>query len=168
MFVVLLVWLGTHQVIGGELTIGQLISFLGYALFMIYPIQTFFEFAQKLTRATGLGAQGDRDLRAAAAVARRRPTRGPCPTHGDLVDEETGFVAHEGQLTIVVSAVPEDTSALADRLGRYLPTDTEPVSEDIGEGRQGPRRPAGPRRARGRARPDRRPRRGARPPARGA
>ena len=50
-FVVLLVWLGTHQVISGELTIGQLISFLGYALFMIYPIQTFFEFAQKLTRA---------------------------------------------------------------------------------------------------------------------
>ena len=51
-FVVLLVWLGTRQVISGELTIGQLISFLGYALFMIYPIQTFFEFAQKLTRAT--------------------------------------------------------------------------------------------------------------------
>jgi uncharacterized protein len=49
-FVVLLVWLGTHQVIRGELTIGQLISFLGYALFMIYPIQTFFEFAQKLLR----------------------------------------------------------------------------------------------------------------------
>ena len=51
-FVVLLVWLGTRQVISGELTIGELISFLGYALFMIYPIQTFFEFAQKLTRAT--------------------------------------------------------------------------------------------------------------------
>ncbi len=50
-FVVLLVWLGTREVISGELTIGQLISFLGYALFMIYPIQTFFEFAQKLTRA---------------------------------------------------------------------------------------------------------------------
>ena len=50
-FVVLLVWLGTRQVISGDLTIGQLISFLGYALFMVHPIQTFFEFAQKLTRA---------------------------------------------------------------------------------------------------------------------
>ena len=79
-FVVLLVWLGTHQVINGDLTIGQLISFLGYALFMIYPIQTFFEFAQKLTRATGVGAQGDRDLRAAAAVARRRRPRARCPS----------------------------------------------------------------------------------------
>jgi ABC-type bacteriocin/lantibiotic exporter with double-glycine peptidase domain len=50
-FIVLLVWLGTHQVIDCDLTIGQLISFLGYALFMIYPIQTFFELAQKMTRA---------------------------------------------------------------------------------------------------------------------
>ena len=46
-------------------------------------------------------------------------------------------MAHEGQLTIVVSAVPEDTSALADRLGRYLPTDVEPISQDIGEGVKG-------------------------------
>ena len=46
-------------------------------------------------------------------------------------------MAHEGQLTIVVSAVPEDTSALADRLGRYLPTDVEPVSLDIDEGLKG-------------------------------
>ena len=50
-FIVLLVWLGTRQVISGDLQIGQLISFLGYALFMIYPIQTFFELAQKVTRA---------------------------------------------------------------------------------------------------------------------
>ena len=42
-------WSGSApaQVISGDLTVGQLISFLGYALFMIYPIQTFFELAQK-------------------------------------------------------------------------------------------------------------------------
>ena len=135
-FVVLLVWLGTRQVISGELTIGELISFLGYALFMIYPIQTFFEFAQKLTRATV-------SARRAIAIFEQQPpwinASDPraLPEHGDLVDEETGFVAHEGQLTIVVSAVPEDTSALADRLGRYLTTDVEPISQDIGEGVKG-------------------------------
>ena len=31
----------------GELQIGQLVSFFGYGLFMVCPIQTFFEFAQK-------------------------------------------------------------------------------------------------------------------------
>jgi ABC-type multidrug transport system fused ATPase/permease subunit len=135
-FVVLLVWLGTRQVISGDLTIGQLISFLGYALFMIYPIQTFFEFAQKLTRAS-VSAR-----KAIAIFEQRPPWQDPAepvglPVHGDLADEQTGFVAHEGQLTIVVSAVPEDTSALADRLGRYLSPDTEPVSQDIGEGLKG-------------------------------
>jgi ABC-type multidrug transport system fused ATPase/permease subunit len=135
-FVVLLVWLGTRQVISGDLTVGQLISFLGYALFMIYPIQTFFEFAQKLTRAL-VSAR-----KAMAIFEQQPPWRDPAdpdrlPEHGDLVDEQTGFVAHEGELTIVVSAVPEDTSALADRLGRYLSPDTEPVSQDIGEGVKG-------------------------------
>ena len=37
----------------------------------------------------------------------------------------------------MVSAVPEDTSALADRLGRYLSQDTEPVSQELGEGLKG-------------------------------
>jgi ABC-type multidrug transport system fused ATPase/permease subunit len=127
-FIVLLVWLGTHQVIDGNLTIGQLISFLGYALFMIYPIQTFFELAQKVTRAMV-------SARKAIAIFEQAPpwpdlqTTTPLPEDAELYDELSGFTAHDGTLTIVVSAVPEDTAALADRLGRYLPTDTEPVSE---------------------------------------
>ena len=135
-FIVLLVWLGTHEVIDGDLTIGQLISFLGYALFMIYPIQTFFELAQKLTRAMV-------SARKAIAIFEHQPpwpdleTSTPLPDDADLYDELSGFIAHDGELTIVVSAVPEDTSALADRLGRYLPADTEPVSQELEEGLKG-------------------------------
>jgi ABC-type multidrug transport system fused ATPase/permease subunit len=135
-FIVLLVWLGTHEVIDGDLTIGQLISFLGYALFMIYPIQTFFELAQKLTRAMV-------SARKAIAIFEHQPpwpdleTSTPLPDDADLYDELSGFIARDGELTIVVSAVPEDTSALADRLGRYLPADTEPVSQELEEGLKG-------------------------------
>ena len=50
-FLVLLMWAGTREVLAGDLTVGQLISFLGYGLFMVGPIQSFFEFFQKLTRA---------------------------------------------------------------------------------------------------------------------
>src|SRR5699024_6135103 len=50
-FLVLLLWLGTREVLAARLTIGELVSFLGYGLYLIGPIQTFFEFAQKLTRA---------------------------------------------------------------------------------------------------------------------
>jgi ABC-type multidrug transport system fused ATPase/permease subunit len=135
-FIVLLVWLGTYQVIDGDLTIGQLISFLGYALFMIYPIQTFFELAQKVTRALV-------SARKAIAIFEHQPpwpdlqTTTPLPENADLHDELSGFTAHDGELTIVVSAVPEDTAALADRLGRYLPADTEPVSQKLEEGLKG-------------------------------
>jgi ABC-type multidrug transport system fused ATPase/permease subunit len=135
-FIVLLVWLGTRQVISGDLMIGQLISFLGYALFMIYPIQTFFELAQKATRAMV-------SARKAVAIFEEQPPwpdraeSTPLPQHGDLYDELTGFTARDGELTIVVCAVPEETAALADRLGRYLPADTEPVSQELDEGIKG-------------------------------
>jgi ABC-type multidrug transport system fused ATPase/permease subunit len=135
-FIVLLVWLGSREVISGDLLIGQLISFLGYALFMIYPIQTFFELAQKITRAMV-------SARKAVAIFEHQPPwpdraeSTPLPEHADLYDELSGFVARDGELTIVVCGVPEDTAALADRLGRYLPADTEPVSQELEEGIKG-------------------------------
>jgi len=135
-FLVLLMWVGTRQVQSGELTIGQLISFLGYGLFMIGPIQTFFEFAQKLTRAL-VSAR-----RAIGIFEQEPPWAEPVapedlPDDGDLVDEVSGFVAAPGLLTVVVSAVPEQSAALADRLGRYLPADTEPVAEAVEGGLKG-------------------------------
>jgi ABC-type multidrug transport system fused ATPase/permease subunit len=135
-FIVLLVWLGTREVISGDLLIGQLISFLGYALFMIYPIQTFFELAQKITRAMV-------SARKAVHIFEHQPPWPDraestlLPTYADLYDELSGFVARDGELTIVVCSVPEDTAALADRLGRYLPADTEPVSQELEEGLKG-------------------------------
>ncbi len=130
-FIVLLVWAGSREVLAGDLSVGELISFLGYGLFMIGPIQTFFEFAQKLTRALV-------SARKAIGIFEQEPPWSdpadpqPLPESGDLVDARTGLVAHPGELTIVVSAVPEDSSALADRLGRYFPADDEavPIADD--------------------------------------
>ena len=135
-FLVTLVWLGTRQVQSGELTVGQLVSFLGYGLFMVGPIRTFFELAQKTTRAL-VSAR-----KAIAIFEQRPPWRDPAdpqPLDGsrEIVDDLSGFTAHPELLTVVVSAVPEQSSALADRLGRYLPPDTDPVGEDDGVGLKG-------------------------------
>ncbi len=135
-FLVTLVWLGTRQVDAGELSVGQLVSFLGYGLFMVGPIRTFFELAQKSTRAL-VSAR-----RAIAIFEQRPPWREPGdPQQLDgrrgIVDDLSGFTAHPGELTVVVSAVPEQSAALADRLGRYLPPDTDPVGEDDGDGLKG-------------------------------
>ncbi|MEO7059878.1 MAG: ABC transporter ATP-binding protein, partial [Lapillicoccus sp.] len=51
-FVVALMWVGVREVALGQLTVGELVSFLGYGLFLIQPMRTFVELAQKWTRST--------------------------------------------------------------------------------------------------------------------
>jgi ABC-type multidrug transport system fused ATPase/permease subunit len=150
-FLVLLLYLGAEEVLAGRLTIGQLISFLGYGLYLIGPIRTFFEFAQKITRAMVSARKAN------AIFESEPPWRDPSvpavldPT-ARLVDEASGFAADPGELTVVVSAVPEESAELADRLGRYLPADTEPVGlEDIDELKGRAARAARSERARRRA-----------------
>ena len=135
-FLVILMWAGTLRVLTGDLSVGQLISFLGYGLFMIGPIQTFFEFAQKLTRAL-VSARKAVALFEQAPPWREQTSPVQLRADGDLVDDLTGFVAPFGLLTIVVSAVPEASSELADRLGRYLPADVEPPAEETGRDLKG-------------------------------
>jgi ABC-type multidrug transport system fused ATPase/permease subunit len=135
-FLVALVWLGTRQVEAGTLTVGELITFLGYGLFMVGPIRTFFEFAQK-------GVRSMVSARKAIAIFEQRPPwRAPAEPvaldgTGALHDTTSGLTVQPGILTVVVSAVPEQSSALADRLGRYLPADTEPVPVDGDDGVRG-------------------------------
>ena len=86
----------------------------------------------------GLGAQGHRDLRAAAAVARRRPTREPLPEHGDLVDEADRLRGPRGPADRSWSAPSRRTPPRwPTGWAATCPTDTEPVSHDIGEGLKG-------------------------------
>jgi ABC-type multidrug transport system fused ATPase/permease subunit len=136
MFLVALTWLGAREVVAGELSVGQLISFFGYAIFMVWPIQTFFELARKWIR--GLVSA----RKTIAVLDHQPPWRTPTPPltlpdHEVLHDQESGFLARPGESTIIVSAMPDDSAALADRLGRYLPTDHEPVSLDVADGLKG-------------------------------
>ena len=136
MFLVALTWLGSREVVAGELSVGQLISFFGYAIFMVWPIQTFFELAQKWVRAV-VSAR-----KTIAVLEQQPPWRTPqppltLPEEGVLHDQESEFVAQPGEFTIIVSAVPDDSAALADRLGRYLPSDHEPVSLEVADGLKG-------------------------------
>ena len=130
LFLVTLTWLGARQVVEGRLSVGQLVSFFGYAVFMVWPIQTFFESAQKWVRCL-VSAR-----KAIAVLEQQPPWRPPTdplalPAEGPLHDSRSGFTARPGELTLVVSALPDDSAALADRLGRYLPAEYEPVPLDV-------------------------------------
>src|ERR671916_775122 len=138
LFLVVLTWLGAREVVAGRLSVGELISFFGYALFMVWPIQTFFELAQRWVRSIV-------SARKAIAVLSGQPPWEPpeqplrLPEEGVLHDERSGFTAEPGQLTMIVSGVPDDSAALADRLGRYLPADHDPVSLEVADGLSGRR-----------------------------
>ncbi|MDR0837627.1 MAG: ABC transporter ATP-binding protein/permease [Propionibacteriaceae bacterium] len=140
---VVLTWMGAGELLGGRLTTGELVSFFGYAVFLVFPFQTFFEAAQKWTSgvvsaAKTIGVLGQdppwsapepssvilREAAGSTSVA------APC----SLQDLASGFVAEAGQLTIIVSAEPDDSAALADRLGRYLSaTNISPDEDEDGD-----------------------------------
>ncbi len=76
LFLVALTWLGAREVAAGALSVGQLVSFFGYAVFMVWPIQTFFELAQKWVRSL-VSAR-----KAIAVLEQQPPWRPPRPRCG--------------------------------------------------------------------------------------
>ena len=119
LFLVALTWLGAREVVAGDLSVGQLISFFGYAIFMVWPIQTFFELVKWIRSVVSA-------RKTIAVLDQQPPWHAPeqqltLPDKGVLHDQGSGFVAEPGEFTIIVSALPDDSAALADRLGRYLP-----------------------------------------------
>lgn len=131
LLLVALTWLGTGEVQAGRLSVGGLLAFFGYAVFLVQPLQTFFEFAQKWVQAR-VSAR-----KAVALLGQQAPWQEPSDPQpaprGALVDEASGFVAEPGKLTVIVSAVPDDSAALADRLGRYLPPRDDAHPDDAEE-----------------------------------
>jgi ABC-type phosphate transport system ATPase subunit len=100
-------------------------------------MRTFVEFAQKWTRSVV-------SARKAIAVFSQRPPwvhpdePATLDTGAEIVDSESGASIRPGILTMVVSAVPDDSAALADRLGRYLPSEEGAlVSDEIPEDMKG-------------------------------
>lgn len=133
LFVIALMYLGVQEVRAGDLTVGELVTFLGYALFLLQPIRVFFFSAQKVTRAlvSARKASGVLGQRAPWPRESGRETPGAdLPEGGDLVDAASGLEVPAGSLTMVVCAVPDESAALADRLGRYLPGGETPPEHD--------------------------------------
>src|SRR5690625_79179 len=141
-FIVGLMILGVREVTGGNLSVGALVTFLGYALFLLEPIRTLFEFAQKLILSF-VSAEKTIHLLSHDSPW---PPRGETALdeHAPLHDVASGATFAPGKTTMIVSAVPEDGAALADRLGRYLPEEQpialDPVEELAGSAARAARR----------------------------
>ncbi|MFC7406504.1 ABC transporter ATP-binding protein [Georgenia alba] len=144
LFVAGVVWFGARLALTGEITPGQLVAFYGYTAFLSMPLQAATQFMQMLTRAR-VGA------RKVIAVLSVPPTAGSIAESeaadeepgveepaGEgpslppvLVDGSTGVTIRPGRMTAIVSGRPEDSAALATRLGRFDDGDGEVRYGDV-------------------------------------
>jgi ABC-type multidrug transport system fused ATPase/permease subunit len=121
-FVVLVTWLGARQAIDGEISAGQLVAFYGYTAFLTMPLQTAIEIVDRGIRAQIAAGKMLRVMAVRPDHDATRPSTVEVPADdADLVDPLSGTVIRGGRLTAIVSARPEESSAVADRLGRHGP-----------------------------------------------
>jgi len=116
-FVVVVVWLGARSAVQGSITPGELVAFYGYSAFLLIPLRTATEYANKFIR--GRVAAGRVCAVLALEPAVREPARAVAfpPPGSELRDDRTGLVVRPGLLTAIVSDQPDESAALADRLG---------------------------------------------------
>jgi ABC-type multidrug transport system fused ATPase/permease subunit len=123
-FVVVVTWLGARLALAGRISVGELIAFYGYAAFLLLPVRTVTEAADKFTRALVASRRTVQVLALEPELASGASAAEP-PAGSTLVDGGSGLVVEAGELTAVVAGVPEQASAIADRLGRFV--DGDPV-----------------------------------------
>src|SRR5205823_2031147 len=103
-FVVLVVWLGARFALAGRISVGDLVAFYGYTSFLVMPMRTLTEAADKVTK--GLVA-ARRVVRVLSLVPEIRDPDRPAaaPAAGaELVDAESGLVVAPGLVTAVATA----------------------------------------------------------------
>lgn len=123
-FLVAVLWVGTHAALAGHITIGQLVTFFGYTTFLTYPMQTFSQFIRSFTRSVVA-------VKNIARVLAPLPAVGPLPgvelpfqsfaqvleqPVQQIVEGTSGAKIPGGKLTAIVCARPAISAALLGRL----------------------------------------------------
>ncbi|HEV8054878.1 MAG TPA: ABC transporter ATP-binding protein [Nocardioidaceae bacterium] len=125
-FVVIIVWLGARFALQDRISPGQLVAFYGYAAFLLIPLRTATEFANKYIRGLVAARRVCTVLSLTSEIvdpeAPAEPRAAP-PTGGALVDHSSGVRIAPGRITAIVSDESTASSAIADRLGRYADGD---------------------------------------------
>ena len=143
-FVVVVTGLGAHLAVAGDISPGQLVAFYGYTAFLTMPLRTATEFVNKLITSRVMARRlvsilavepdhaptpapaftgapvGSGSSVGSGLLPPARPV-GLASSDADLVDPESGVRVVPGELTAIVSARPEESAAIAARLGRTVP-----------------------------------------------
>lgn len=127
-FVVVVVWLGARYAVEGRISPGELVSFYGYAAFLLIPLRTATEYADKLIRGRVSAARVCRLLSLTPeSLDPETPADAPPPL-SVLADARSGLRVRPGVMTAVVSEPADESAALADRLGLCAPEPDDDVT----------------------------------------
>jgi ABC-type multidrug transport system fused ATPase/permease subunit len=122
-FVVAVTWLAARSAVQGQISIGDLVAFYGYAAFLVTPLRTITEAADKVTRALVASRRMIVLLSLQPSLDEPAQPLPEPPEMSPLEDLVSGLVVQPGLLTAVVSPEPVTATALADRLGRFVDGD---------------------------------------------
>ncbi|MEO3888135.1 ABC transporter ATP-binding protein [Nonomuraea sp. B5E05] len=120
---------GASFAVAGEIPTGQLVSFYLYAVFLIGPLRTLTEAADKLTKGHVAAGRVIRILSIEPEVA---GGTGSSPG-GVLRDSYSGVTVQPCSLTAIAASSPDDAAAIADRLGRYADGDVTFGAADLAD-----------------------------------
>jgi ABC-type multidrug transport system fused ATPase/permease subunit len=128
-FVVLVTWLGARLAVQGTIDVGDLVTFYGLSAFLVTPLRVATETLDKVTQAYVGARKIVAVLRVSPGILDRTGhQRSEAVVVGPLHDPTSGVTVRTGGLTAVVSARPEESAALADRLGRFTEVPSSPVT----------------------------------------
>ena len=116
LFVVVVTWIGARLTLSGTLEVGQLVAFYGYSAFLLVPLRTFVEAAQRWTRAFVGAARVVRVLRLERSDLATSSGTSALSTDGVLHDPVSGLTVEPGTFTAVVCAEQVTADEIALRL----------------------------------------------------
>ncbi len=126
-FVVLVTWLGARLAVAGTISPGELVAFYGYSAFLVTPLRTATEAVERATRGI-VAARRVLAVLAVSATTSDAPADNAPPARVPaagvpLRDSQSGLVVAPGLTTALVSADPQESALVADRLGRFADGD---------------------------------------------
>jgi ABC-type multidrug transport system fused ATPase/permease subunit len=116
-FVVVVVWLGARYAVEGRISPGELVAFYGYSAFLMIPLRTATEYANKVIRARVSARRVCHVLALTPDVTDPEVPAPSPPVGSSMYDVRTGLRLHPGSLTAIVCEQPDESAVLADRLG---------------------------------------------------
>src|SRR5436309_2242681 len=142
---VVVVWVGAHEVLRGDLTLGLLIVFLSYVSALYRPMKQLSKLAYVVSRGTAAAERLEEVMRADAALPERPPHHRPRHVTGSVRFEDVSFtyparsrpalrnvdlVAEPGQVVALVGRTGAGKSTIASLIPRFYDVSAGAVTID--------------------------------------